>query len=337
MEELELKRILLILLSVILIVSLIGCKKNDFEDYIKSVNKTNEIRKGQQSMNFKINMDFNTKGLSNEEIKNMNYFKSFESQFNLTYDDDLKKTIGRNYFNFGGLGFDVTFYYDGEKSFIKMPIIGKYLVLDEKFMDNYSPDMNTDKEFISEETIEEMKKKWLSIVKREDVFAGKDSAMTTPNGEVKVTEYTIKLTGEQFKNLMIDSTDILLKDEVLRETIEEYIEKSGEKDIDLDIDEVLNDFREGMKESEIENLSYVAYIDIDGYIVKEEIRYNMKFTGNNFDKVNGFEYYLETNRWDIEKEQQFEFPELTKENTLDPDEIEQGVPFMFEDILEKNE
>lgn len=331
------KRRLLILLSIILIVTLIGCQKNDFEDYIQSIKKTSEIRKGQQSMDIKINMDFDTEGLSSEEIKDINYFKNFESQFNLIYDDEADKTIARNYYNFGGIGFDTTFYDNGEKRFIKMPIIGKYLVLDEVFMDNYSKDTDEKNKYISEQTIEELKNKWLTTIKKDDVFVSKASFMTTPNGEVKVTKYTVNLTGEQFKNLLSKSTDILQKDEILKETVEEYINKGRKKHKISDVDKLLNNFKESLKESEIKNLSYVAYIDIDGYIVKEEIKFDIKFVGNKLDKINGFEYYLDINRWDIEKNQEFEFPELTKENTLAPDEIEQGVPFMFENIFDKNE
>lgn len=334
------KKILLIVLSLILIVSLVACKQNDFEAYMKSVSKTAEIKKGQQSIDYKMNIDFDTEGLSPEKIKDLNYFKNFESEFNLTYDDELKKNIARNYFNFGGLGFDAVFYYDGEKSFIKMPIIGKYLVLDEKLFDNYMEDTelaNSEKEYISKEAIEKVEQKWLDMITRDDVFAGKDSIMSTPDGEVKVTEYTIKLTGEEFKNVINESADILLNDEVLRETIKEYIEKSTEDKIDLNLDEVIEDFKDGMKYSKIEDISYVAYIDIDGYIVKENIEFEMNFKNSEEHRMNSFKYFLEINRWSIEKEQEFNFPELTEDNTLNTDEVDQGVPFMFENIFEKNE
>ncbi|WP_432662927.1 hypothetical protein R9X47_20360 [Wukongibacter baidiensis] len=334
------KRVLLVLLSVILIISLVACKKNDFDAYIKAVNKTNEIKRGQESINYKMNIDFDTEGLTSEEIKDLKYFKNFESKFNLTFDNDLNKTIGRNYFNFGGLGFDMTFYNNGKESFIKMPILGKYLVLDEKLMGNYLEDKdikNEGKECISEKTIEELGQNWIDTIKRDDVFAGKDSVMTTPEGEVKVTEYTIKLTGEQFKKLLTESGDILLKDKELKETIEAYVRKSVKEELDFNFNDAISNFKEAIKESKFENLSYIAFIDIDGYIVKEKIEFNIRFTGEKHEGMNGFEYYLEMNRWDIEKEQEFKFPELTEENTMDTDEIDQGIPFMFESLFEKKE
>lgn len=334
------KRVLLILLSVLLIISLVACTKNDFDAYVRAVKKTDEIKRGQQSMDLKMSMDFNTEGLSIEEIKDLSYFKNLQSKFNLTFDNDLNTTIGRNYFNFGGLGFDVTFYDNGEERFIKMPILGKYLVIDENLVNNYFEDKEIKKEgkeYISEKTIEQLSRKWINTIKREDVFTGKDSVMTTPEGEVKVTEYIIKLTEEQFKKLLTESGDILLNDEKLKKAIEEYVKKSGKEEYDFNFDEAIGKFREGIEEGEFEGLSYTAFMDIDGYIVKETIEFNIRFSGEKYERMNGFEYYLEVNRWDIEKEQEFEFPELTEENIMDTDEIDQGIPFMFESLFEKKE
>lgn len=331
------KRVLLFLLSVVFLISLAACKNNDFDAYIKAVNKTNEIKRGQQSKDLKMNMDFDMEGLSDEEIKKLSYFKSFNSKFNITFDNDLNKSIGRNYFNFGGLGFDMTFYRNGEKSFIKMPILGKYLLLDESLIDTYLKDEEIDKEekkCISEKTIKELGEKWIDTIKRDDVFAGKDSVMSTPEGEVKVTEYTIKLTDEQFKKLLTESGDILLKDEKLKETIDEYVRRIREEESDFNFNDAISNFKEGIEESEFENLSYIAFIDIDGYIVKEIIEFSIRFRGQKYEGMNGFEYYLETNSWDIEKDQKFEFPELTKENTMDTDEIDKGIPFIFENLYD---
>lgn len=340
MEGLVVKRILLVVLAFALIIFSTACKKNDFEAYVKAVNKTNEIKRGQKSLDFKMNMDFNTEELTSEEIKDLNYFRNFEAKFNVTFDDELKKTIGRNYFNFGGLGFDAAFYNDGEKSFIKMPIVGKYIVLDEKFMENHIKDKDDEykeNKCISDKTIEELESKWVTMIKRENVFAGKESVMTTPDGEVKVTEYTIKLTGEQFKKLLDESIDILLGDEALKETIKEYADKSGYAEADFNFDKALNNLKKSLKGSEIGNLFYTAYMDIDGYIIKENIEFDISFIGEEFNGLDGLKYSLETNLWSIEKEQKFDFPQLTDENTLNNDEIDQGIPFMFESIFEKKE
>lgn len=334
------KRILLILLAVILIISLAACKKNNFEAFMNASKKTDDIKRGQESIDLKMALDFNTEGLTPEEIKKLNYFRKIETKINTTNDEELNKTIGRIYFNFAGLGFDAVFYDDGEKSFLKMPIIGKYMVFDEEFIENYSKDINIsneENEFISEENFEEIKKKWLDMIKSDDVFAGKDSVMTTPDGEVKVTEYNIKLTDGQFKNLLNESLEIVYDDEAIKENIEKYMKQSDENDIDINSEEFFDNLKKGLEESEIENLSYKAYIDIDGYIVKESINFDIKFDGESSEIMKGFKYFFEINRWSIEKEQKFEFPQLTKENTLDQDEIEQGVPFMFEDVFEKNE
>ncbi len=331
------KKILLIALSFALITSLAACAVNDFEAYMTSLDKTTNIVRGQQSMNFGMDIDFDTTGLTTDEIKELNYIKNFHSEFNLTYDDEVKKIIARNYLNFGGLGFDTVLYDDGEKTFIKMPVVGKYLVLDEDFLQRYIDDANNGEQYISNKSIEEIQKKWVDAINRDDVFSGKESIMSTPDGDVKVTEYTIKLTGEEFKNIINESANILASDEILRNTIESYIEKRADDKINIEYHKILKNFKQAMEEGEIKDLKYIAYIDIDGYIVKENIEFEMKFNSSDENKIKSFKYFLETNLWAIEKEQEFDFPELTEDNTLDPNDAEQGVPFIFENILKDEE
>lgn len=332
------KKVFVIFLSIILIISLTACGKNDFEAFINASNKTSNIKKGQEDLTLNLNLDFNTEGLSSEQLKELNYFKSIEARFNTAYDKELEKTISRTYFNFGGLGFDVNFYDNGEKSFIKMPIIGDYMLIDEELKGNFTQDMEAEGaegEFISEEAFKAIKDKWLNIIKRDDVFAGKDSVMTTPDGEVKITEYSIKLTDEDFKTFLNESIDIIMDDKNLKENITKYIKLDNEGKEEINIQEFFDSFEKSLEQSKIKNLKYKAYIDIDGYIIKEVLDFHIKFEDMSMNRMKELKYSFEINRWSIEKEQKLEFPELTEENILDPEEVDQGVPFIFENVLEK--
>lgn len=334
------KKVFVIFLPIILIISLAACEKNNFEAFINASNKTSDIKRGQENLTLNLNLDFNTEGLSSEQLKKLNYFKNIEARFNTVYDKELEKTISRTYFNFGGLGFDVNFYDDGEKSFIKMPIIGDYMMIDEELKGDFTQNMETEDvkgECISEEAFKAIKDKWLNTIKRDDVFTGKDSVMTTPDGEVKITEYSIKLTDEDFKTFLNESIDIIRNDENLKENITKYINSDNEGKEEINIEEFFDSFKKNLEQSKIENLRYKAYIDIDGYIIKEAIDFHIKFEDMSMSRMKELKYSFEVNRWSIEKEQNLEFPELTEENVLDPEEVDQGVPFIFENVLEKNE
>lgn len=85
---------------------LTACNTDNLAEYKKALEKTEQITKGQFSAELSMEMDYNTDGLTSEEMKNLSYFKNMEGSFNAVHDDEAEKAIFRNYMSFGGLGFD---------------------------------------------------------------------------------------------------------------------------------------------------------------------------------------------------------------------------------------
>lgn len=331
------KRMLILGISIILIITLVGCKKNDLEDFTSALKLTEEIEKGELATQLKINMDFNTQGLSEEEIKDRNYLKEIEAKVDVTYDSDLEKTIARNYFNFGGLGFDLNFYIDGERAFVKMPIVGKYIMIND-FIKDTDIEKNQAQlgEFAAEETMASIKNNLIKILKKDNVFSGKDSVLTTPDGEVKATEYTIKLDNSQIKELINETINTISKDEALKKNIEKYMDfniddNDGVEEISLE--NLLESVSKAVDNSEINNFTYLAFVDIDGYIVKEDIDFDISFKEVGSGRISGLNYSYSIDRWGINKEQEFDYPEINEDNILEIDSFDEGVPFIFEDII----
>lgn len=329
------KRIFIVIISIILIVSLVGCKKNDLENFKQAVNKTSKIQKGQMSVQSITELDIDSKDLTKEEIKNLNYIRKVEVDLNIMFDDVLNKIITRTYFNLGGLGFDSVFYDDGEKKYLKLPILGKYMLLNSENMNNEYTNKNVgDKEeFITEDTKNFIKNKWLSILKEDDVFSGEESILTTPDGEVKVTHYTINMTNEQIKALLNEMIDAISKDKKLKASVKKYIRENEVQIEEFSMKQFFDKFKENINKSTISNFTYDAYIDIDGYIIDENIQIEIKFDNSAYKNFKGMMYSLNIKRWDIEKEQEFDFPNLNKENLLEMQDMEQGVPFMLENMF----
>src|SRR5690606_33305191 len=184
------------------------------EQYKKAFEKTSQIKKGQSSGEITIKLEFNTDGLSQDEIKKLNDFKEMSGSFHIIYDDEAEKAILRNYINIGGLGYDFDMFFNGDEAVMKLPVIGKYIKLNEmQQSNNYAEGYNN---IISEDTMKQIAEKWVGLMKDEDVFKGKDIIITTPDGDVKTTEYTISLSNEQIKELIIDIIEIASEDENLR-------------------------------------------------------------------------------------------------------------------------
>ena len=327
------KRFMITIFALLLAVSLAGCSFDSLGDYKKAAEKTEQIKKGQMSGEFTLVTDFNTDGMTEDEIKEMNYFKNMKGSFSAVYDDDAGKGIFRNYLNFGGLGFDFDLFMNEKEVFMKLPVLGKYMRLDEMQAPMIKEQGTGEPELISRETQDELNAKWLGLLTKEDVFKGKDIVLTTPDGEVKTKEYTIKLNDEQIKSLAADSLDIVSKDEKLKENYEKYIKKNVEPLKDTSFEKLVLDIEENIKDYIVESFNYTAYVDIDGYIVNEVVEFAMKVEGAGAASMKGFNYKLELKNWDINKEQEFDFPVLTEENTVNMDQMDQNMPFMMEDLF----
>ncbi len=328
------KKLMAAILALLIAVSLVGCSIDSLGDYKKAAEKTEQIKKGQTSGEFSVVMDFNTEGMTEEQIKELNYFKDMKGSFSVTSDDDIDKGIFRNYLSLGGLGFDLDIFVNGDEVFMKLPVIGKYMRLEEMQASmDIEQKTGGEPEFISKETQEELSAKWLGVLKKEDVFKGKDIVLTTPDGEVKTTEYTIKLNDGQIKSLVADALDILSKDEKLKESFEDYIKKNVEKFKDTSLEKLLSDIKEDIRNYTVESFSYTAYVDIDGYIVNEIIELALKVNDVKAASLASVSYRLDIKSWDINKEQKFDFPVLTEENTINMDEMDAGMPFVMEDLF----
>ena len=222
------KKLMIAILALVLTAAFIGCSFEIFVCYMKSSERTDQIKKGRTEGEISMVMDFDTTGMTEEQIKELYYFKNMKGSFNVAYDDELEKGIFRYYLIFGGLGFDLDVFVNGEEIFMKLPVVGKYTRLNEmeKHMDDKQGE--GEPEVISEETQDAIIEKWLGLLKREDVFRGKDMVLTTPDGEVKANEYTIRLNDEQIKSLAENCIDILSKDKKLEENYGKYIRKNVE-------------------------------------------------------------------------------------------------------------
>lgn len=326
------KRLLIVIFVLMMTISLAGCNSDSLADYKKAADKTEQIIKGQTSGEFSLVTDFNTEGMTPEEIKELNYFKDMNGNFNVVFDDGLEKAILRNYLNFGGLGFDFDLFINDDETFIKLPVIGKYLKIDEI---QSAGQVTMEEEFVSEEALNKISMKWLNLMKKEDVFKGKDIVLTTPDGEVKTTVYTIKLSDEQIKSLASDSIDIISKDDKFTKNIE-AITSNVQSLEEESLDKLVVNFKESIKNFNVESFNYTAYVDIDGYIVNEVVDLEMKVNDENEASLIHISYKLDISNWDINKEQKFNFPELTEKNTLKLNEME-DMPFIFEDLLKNKE
>jgi len=325
------KRIVCILFVLAIFINLTGCGKADLQTYREASKKTSEIKSGKMSYDIRVENEFNTAGLSQDVVKQLNYFRIIESKADITFSEaeGKNKIISRNYFNFGGMGFDSVFYDNKGVSFIKMPIVGKYMILEEMFKESQT---NNDKENLSlDGTMKKIEEIWLSMLAEKDVVSGQNTILTTEDGEVKTTSFTIAPTEDQIRTFLKEVLDIIAEDKALENLIlSNEVMGNGQK---LSNGELAKNLENIINQIDIKDFSYTGYIDIDGYIIQEDIEVNMKMKDEKIGSVQSQKFTLQIKNWSIDKPQEFDFPELTEENTLDMSDMNQGVPIIFEDIL----
>ena len=327
------KKILIVILALALIATtMTACNTDNLEQYKKAFEKTNQIKRGQSSGEMTVKLDFNTDGLSQEDIREINNFKEMSGSYNIIFDDEAEKAIFRNYINFGGLGYDFDMFFNGKEAAMKLPVVGKYIRISEA----QQADMDTESfnEMISDDTMKQIAEKWIGLMKEEDVFKGKDIIITTPDGDVKTTEYTVVLSNEQLKDLILEIVEIVSADEKLRSFYNENIIIKDDTDVDVSFDKILKDIEYSIDKFTIDNFKYNALVDIDGYIVNENLAYSIRPTDEEI-TLKSAEYNLDVKTWDINKEQTFNFPVLTEENTMDTENSE-DIPSLMEDLFKNN-
>ncbi|HHZ00068.1 MAG TPA: hypothetical protein GYA03_03115, partial [Tissierellia bacterium] len=231
--------------------------------------------------------------------------------------------------------YDFEVYVNEDQVFIKLPVVGKYLKINEEMLSE--GEKYSENQIISEETKKEFIKRWLSLMNEEDVFKGKNIVLTTPDGEVKTREYTIKLKDEQIKALLKDTAEVLSRDESLKSFFDKNIRvnmgKTEEELKTKTFEEVLDHILKSTEEFKVDNFTYKASVDIDGYIVNEIIDISLKTIDAEKEGITGIRYHLDIKTWDINKDQKFEFPALTDENTLKPEEMKENMPSGIEDYF----
>ena len=319
-------------LMMVLLAVLAGCGNTGLADYKRAAEKTDDITKGQNSAEFSLALDFNTEGLSRETINELNYYTNLSGSFRSAFDRSREEGIYRSYLNLGGLGFDFEIYHNGDEMFAKLPIVGKYMS-----MDNLAREADQTAEgrsqIISDDTLEALSAEWVGMLKKEDVFKGKDMVLTTPDGEVRTTIYTITLNDSQVKAFEEKAVSILSGDENLRSYLKSVIEKKEGKPATFDFDKFIGKIIEQVRKDTVESFQYTAYVDIDGYIVNETIEVRIRREAPEKGEPESISFHLDMKNWDINKDQKLEFPVLTEENTIDSNNFGQTMPSLFTDLF----
>ncbi|GMQ60956.1 hypothetical protein [Vallitalea maricola] len=303
------KMISVIMMTVIVVAMLTACSTKALVDYNNAVVKTDSEKMGKESMEIKIDVDYNTEGLSLEKVTQLNHYK--EMMFNITnqYDMTREKIATDIYMNFGGIGMDSYFYKDRDKEYIQIPVLKKYVKLDEKKLTTNK----YDKIFAN------VSDKWLELLGEENVLKGENTIIDTRDGQVKAKEVSIKISAEQLKDLSEEIFKSIKEGKIIEDFI--FITENRDNQDDIDKKEIMKRIDEILERVVFDNFEAKAYIDFDGYLIREKMTIEMSMDDQEKGEPMSIKVSIDKTNWDIGKKQEINIPKFNDEDIIELDEL----------------
>lgn len=286
-----------LIIGLIMALIMTGCSTDTYETYKSAVDKTELVKRGQEEIQIDIEMDFDYKDLSEEDLKKVRGMEHLSMKGYFRFDKEKDQVAADMNLNFGGVGMDSELYIDGEEIWLKLNSLGKYMAL-------HDVDIENDITF-SDEQFERIGQLWETYVDEENLYEGEAILVETPMGNVKSTRFYVQMDPDQMKAFFSEMM-ILLEEEGL-------IDLQGES---MDMDNVI-----------INEMYVESFIDIDNYVVEETIVCDVNFLDNDFE---GLKFTMRTLLYDIEEDQNIEIPKIDEANLLTLDELEEDAESIFD-------
>lgn len=237
-----------------------------------------------------------------------------EAEAKIQYDAGKGLSLTQYRLMFDEIGMEGKIYQNRGLIYLVSPLFPKILVLNGAESIR-TPSVSPPAPPISEGSIAKLKERWLSLLQEEEAARLGDLLLDTPDGKVKAKKYQIYLTSGNLRSFLADSLAIVRRDETFRKQMEEYVKEYRAEGAPLSADQAFDKMNELLQNLEIGPLSYYAYIDRDGYVIKENLEVAIDQMTLSFD----------LSRWDLGKSVEINMPEVTEENSQSLESFLRGI------------
>lgn len=330
------RKVLLITAVLILTLIFTGCAKSPKDELNNAFVKSNEINSQQTSLNINMNMDGGNLSNDPELQMAMSMFNNINMKIDSKIDEE--KNESKIAMSIAGIMIEGEIFTDGEVVAIKYPLIGTMLGIGDKYMLASVEDMEQNngqlQSIDSNEMIELSKvsrEALLSQITEEEITVTKDVELETPEGSIKGTEYIINLPDKKttgfLKQLIKNSlNNELLKDKTVQFLMQQALAMGNsitEEDINSNSDKVIDDTFKSENTDIIVDMKFI--LDNKDYIRGGNT--SLELTTTDPDTQDKVKLTMSMNQkvWNINNELEFETPEFTEENSIQMDEMENGI------------
>jgi hypothetical protein len=306
--------------AAMILITLTGCSTNAYELYQNSELKTSEAKTGVYDMEVRLENQFDTSQMTDAQLKKVNYMKQIAFKSKNTVDKEKKDVISETWMSIGGIGFDFTYYGNNDESYIKYPVLKKYIKINTNNMGSAD-----EKKVISEVTQKQLSQIWKQLASETNVKLVDEIFVSTAEGDVKAKHIRVNASNEEVKQAIIESYNLIKNDKRLQDTLQGFANKSGEENagtLNMDI-----------KDLKIESFEISDYVNADGYLVKDEVNIVMSGFGkeNDLEKTN---FHLSTVYSQLNQKVELQFPEITPDQIFSDEELNKEMPAVFKDLIQ---
>lgn len=310
------------LLSTAIIMSLIltllsGCSTQSIDkQFINAVKKTSSIKRASSSINFTIKFDMENSNLSPEEKSLLNAYNNIDVSLVTKNDSEKKISYLEGNTTFNGMSVNFKLYQKDNKTILEVPVLGKYIVLNENSQAAPKPDEATQlgiMELINRAVTKDSIKK-----------SGTDK-ITIGDKTSDVTGFEISLKDSDIKNILNKAIDLFSSDKQLKSYIVNTIKNNAQEtkagnDTEDIFSSVVNEIKQNINNTKIENFSYKGAFNKNLIIVEEDLSSDLtiQLPESKSLKMNiGFK----SSTYDIDKYVDFEMPAVDKYNSITIDDL----------------
>jgi hypothetical protein len=257
------------------------------------------------------------------------------------YDKDKEESLSKIFVKAKDTGIDVKLYTKQDLAYVITPLIPKIVVIkgDEFIHQDWAAGDIENMPTLSEESIEAIEKVWKALYKDDNVSALEKIVLDTPEGSVKATRFDVNITDEQLKPAIKKTMEIALNDSDFMKSIEDMMHSAIEKhaddndakdnnddDIefsaeDFSAEQALKSSMDAIENATIKTFSQTAFIDRDNYIIEERFNMDVLYHFTEKGTPKAFSMEMTIKNWDLNREQQIYFPELTSDNSITLDQL----------------
>jgi len=298
-----------LVLILALVMTAAGCSGGAYEKLMKAEAKTDAAATGVTTTRITLENEFDTAGMTAEELKMVNYMKKVTYEGTARFDHGLGQMASNLYLSMGGIGFDAELYsLDGE-TYVKLPVMKKYMNVKD-LMSVEAASAGAQQEFLSEAALEELSDIWSAVATPDNVKKAGSALLRTDSGDLKTTRYSVEVEPAVVQKALADSAKVINED---------LAKKNAQADFTAAIGE--------MTALEIDEVSMISEVSSSGYLVRDDvvIRYHQPGLATSIQ--------IEIIRDKLDEAIELNLPEIAASDLYTSEELGQEMPGALDDLL----